>query len=59
MLVRLLRDTKIMHKAGEIVEVSPTEYSFLVSVQSAVPAQVAQPETPEPIAKKTGKATKK
>lgn len=36
MKVRLLRDAKILHKAGEIVEVSPAECGFLTSVGSAV-----------------------
>lgn len=35
MKVRLLRDARINHKAGEIVEVSPAEFNFLVSVGSA------------------------
>ena len=35
MKVKLLRDARITHKAGEIVEVSPTEFQFLVSVGSA------------------------
>ena len=37
MKVKLLRDARINHKAGEIVEVSPSEYGFLTSVGSAVP----------------------
>lgn len=41
MKVRLLRDAKIKHKAGEIVEVSPAEAGFLLSVGSAEKA----PET--------------
>lgn len=36
MKVRLLRDAKIKHKAGEIVEVSLVEAEFLLSVKSAV-----------------------
>lgn len=36
MKVKLLRDSKILHKAGEIVEVSPAEASFLLSVCSAI-----------------------
>ena len=52
MKVRLLRDARINHKAGEIVEVSPAELNFLVSVRSAEPlieTAVAEPiaETPE------------
>ena len=41
MKVRLIRDAKITVKAGEIVEVSPAEANFLLSVGSAVKA----PET--------------
>ncbi len=46
MKVRLLRSARIRHEEGEIVEVSPSEYSFLVSCGSAEPiAEVV--ETPE------------
>lgn len=37
MKVKLLRDSRIMRKAGEIVEVSPEEAYFLLSVRSAEP----------------------
>lgn len=50
MKVRLLRNARINHKVGEIVEVSPTEYDFLVSVGSAEPVKEEQPK------KKTRKA---
>ena len=43
MKVRLLRDARINHKAGEIVEVSPAECGFLVSVGSAVEVAVKPP----------------
>lgn len=36
MQIKLLRDARIKHKAGEIVEVSPAECSFLISTGSAV-----------------------
>ena len=36
MKVKLLRDARVMRKAGEIVEVSPAEASFLTSTNSAV-----------------------
>jgi len=39
MKVRLLRDARIKHKAGEIVEVSSAEADFLLSVGSAVKAE--------------------
>jgi len=55
MKVKLLRDARINHKAGEIVEVSPSEFHFLVSTGSAVEVAVNPPvkaETPEkPIVK--------
>ena len=43
MKVRLLRDARIAHKAGEIVEVSPDEFAFLVSVGSAIEVKDAAP----------------
>jgi len=48
MKVRLLRDARINHKAGEIVEVSPVEFNYLVSIGSIEPVK----ETPK---KKTTK----
>lgn len=54
MKVKLLRDARINHKAGEIVEVSPAECHFLVSVGSAVEVAVkstVEAETPEVPAK--------
>lgn len=62
MRVKLLRDARINHKAGEIVEVSPAEYNFLVSVGSAVevavnpPAKAETPEEPIKVEKKIRKA---
>jgi hypothetical protein len=47
MTVKLIRDARIKHKAGEAVEVSPEEARFLLSVGSAV--------MPEPEKKKTAK----
>ena len=35
MRIKLLRDARIIRKAGEIVEVSPAEGEFLLSVGSA------------------------
>lgn len=54
MKVRLLRDAKIKHKAGEIVEVSPAEANFLLSIRSAEAVHEA-PKT----ATKPRKTTKK
>lgn len=71
MRVKLLRDASIKHKAGEIVEVSPTEFDFLTSVGSAVKvddkakaepvSEVEDPieEKPTKIAKPVKRATKK
>lgn len=58
MKVKLLRDSRIWHKAGDIVEVSPAECQFLTSVGSAVEVAVnASPiETAE---KEPVKATRK
>lgn len=36
MKVKLLRDARIKHKAGEIVEVSPVDRDFLVGTGTAV-----------------------
>ena len=50
MRVKLLRAARIRHEAGEIVEVSPAEAGFLISTESAVPAETpetAERETPE------------
>ena len=40
MKVQLIKDARIHHKAGEIVEVSPAEYNFLTSVGVAEPVKV-------------------
>ena len=47
MKVRLLRDARIKHSIGEIIEVSPEEFLFLVSVGSAEPLDGVVIETPE------------
>ena len=49
MKVKLLRDARIRHNAGEIVEVSPAECHFLVSTNGAVVVEAvkATVETPE------------
>lgn len=36
MKIKLIRDSRILHKAGEVVEASPAECSFLISTGSAV-----------------------
>lgn len=57
MRVKLLRDARINHKAGEIVDVSPAELQFLVSVGSAVEVAVNLPEAE--VAEKPVKARKR
>lgn len=56
--VKLLRDTRITHKAGSIVEVDPATLSFLVSVGSAVEIADKKPES-EPKTEKRATAKKK
>ena len=62
MKVKLLRDSRINHLAGEIVDVSPAQGEFLLSVGSAVSADKKTVETAtipvEEIAEKAVKATK-
>ena len=41
MTVKLLKDARIWHKAGEIVEVSPEECFFLTSTDGAVEVETA------------------
>lgn len=43
----LLRDARIRHKAGEIVEVTGAEADFLLSTHSAIPAKTAAEKTEE------------
>lgn len=52
MKVLLLRDQKIMHKAGEIVEVSPSVYAFLVNTHSAEPVGAEVKAEKQPTTKK-------
>lgn len=61
MKVKLLRDARINHKAGEIVEVSPSEFQFLCSVGSAVEVVEVAVKTPkaETADKKIEKKTRK
>lgn len=39
MKIKLLRDQRVLHKAGEIVEVSPVVYRNLIATKSAVPVE--------------------
>lgn len=45
MRIKLLRDSRILHKAGEIVEVSPAEAEFLLAVQSAIEVRAEAEKT--------------
>lgn len=69
MRVKLLRQSRITHKAGEIVEVSPAEAKSLISLGSAVEIveraeeivecaeEIETPENPAPT--QTRRTTKK
>ena len=66
MKVKLLRDARISHSVGEIVEVSPAERDFLISVGSAVDvaekiekAVLPQAEVAEKAVKAPAATTKK
>lgn len=52
MKVKLTRDQRIMHKAGEIVEVSPTVYDFLMSTNSAEPVRAETEKSEKPTTRK-------
>jgi hypothetical protein len=58
MKVRLTRTARITHQPGEIVEVSPAELAFLVSVGSAVEVAVKMPDA-EPKTEKRATTKKK
>lgn len=57
MKVKLLRDARINHAAGEIVEVSPAEFQFLTSLGQAVPVSADKKQVKAEVTKTT-KATK-
>jgi hypothetical protein len=44
MQVKLLRDARIPHKAGEIVEVSPELAEYLISLESAEAVEAEPPK---------------
>lgn len=46
MKVILLRDQRILHKAGDTVEVSSAVYDFLISTGSAKPVKEAVAQVP-------------
>ena len=62
MKIKLLRDSRINHTAGEIVEVSPAVADFLLSVGSAAKIESKSEETAtipvEEVAEKAVKAPK-
>lgn len=47
MKLLITRDSRILVKAGEIVEVSPAEANFLLSTDSAIPVHDVTPVTRE------------
>lgn len=58
MKVRLLRDSRINHLAGEIVEVSSAQAEFLLSVGSALIVAEKATKEPSEVAEKAVKAPK-
>lgn len=56
MKLLLKKAARINHEAGEIVEVSPAQANFLLSVNAAEIIRTEQRETPE---KKTTTATRR
>lgn len=58
MKVKLLRDSRINHQAGEIVNVSPAQADFLISCGSAAPVVEKATKEVEAVAEKAVKAPK-
>lgn len=58
MRVKLTRDSRINHSAGEILEVSPEQGAFLISVGSAAPVVEMAIKSVEEVAEKAVKAPK-
>ena len=59
MKIKLLRDARIRHHAGEIVEVSPAEAGFLISTASAELMKASERETQEEKTKPVRETRKK
>lgn len=60
MKIKLLRDSRINHKAGEVVNASPSECAFLISTGSAVSiSEAVKKETETAEEKKITKRTTK
>ena len=58
MKVRLTRDMRVQHKAGEVIDVTdPAVLHFLLSTNSAVVLEAERRETPEAAQEKTTKRT--
>ena len=57
MKIRLKRDSRILHRAGEVVEASPAEAGFLISVGAAeaIQAEAGTDAEPEQKTRKTKK----
>ena len=49
MKVKLLKDARVWHKAGEIVEVSPEECHFLVTTDGAIVTEAVKVPVAEAI----------
>lgn len=58
MKVKLIRDARIRHYAGEIVEVSPEEANFLISCKSAEEVKAEKPKVSESVEVKAEKPKK-
>ena len=58
MKIKLLRDSRINHQAGETVEVSSAQAEFLISVGSAAPVVEKATKEVEAVAEKAVKAPK-
>lgn len=59
MKIKLLRDARLRHHAGEIVEVSPAEAGFLISTASAELMKASERETQEEKTKPVRETRKK
>ncbi len=56
MKIKLLKESRIRHQAGEIVEASSAEANFLLGVGAAVMAEEkTEEEKPKTVKKKTAK----
>ena len=58
MKARLIKDARIHHKAGDIVEVSPVEFNYLASTKQAV-LYVEDRQTEETPEEKPKRTTRK